>query len=105
MNTAVWNIQDHPAELGIPAGQGVVGGKYWLGTDSSRLPCGDLYRATDTKTDQPLDVLLVDKEVFQSPLDMERARRELEGAHEIERRQAAAAQTQDTEPQDPPATG
>ena len=24
MNTAVWNIQDHPAELGIPAGQGVV---------------------------------------------------------------------------------
>ena len=26
MNTAVWNIQDHPAELGIPAGQGVVAG-------------------------------------------------------------------------------
>ena len=26
VNTAVWNIQDHPAELGIPAGQGVVEG-------------------------------------------------------------------------------
>jgi hypothetical protein len=26
MNTAVWNIQDHTAELGIPAGQGVVVG-------------------------------------------------------------------------------
>ena len=26
MSTAVWNIQDHPAELGIPAGQGVVVG-------------------------------------------------------------------------------
>ena len=26
MNTAVWNIQDHSAELGIPAGQGVVVG-------------------------------------------------------------------------------
>ena len=26
MHTAVWNIQDHPAELGIPAGQGVVVG-------------------------------------------------------------------------------
>jgi hypothetical protein len=24
MNTAVWNIQDHPPELGVPAGQGVV---------------------------------------------------------------------------------
>lgn len=26
VNTAVWNIQDHPAELGIPAGQGIVEG-------------------------------------------------------------------------------
>ena len=26
VNTAVWNIQDHPAELGIPAGQSVVVG-------------------------------------------------------------------------------
>ena len=26
VNTAVWNIQDHPPELGIPAGQGVVDG-------------------------------------------------------------------------------
>lgn len=26
MNTAFWNIQDHPAQLGIPAGQGVVEG-------------------------------------------------------------------------------
>ena len=26
VNTANWNIQDHPAELGIPAGQGVVEG-------------------------------------------------------------------------------
>jgi hypothetical protein len=26
MNTAVWNIQDHSAELGVPAGQGVVEG-------------------------------------------------------------------------------
>jgi hypothetical protein len=26
VNTAIWNIQDHPAELGIPAGQGVVDG-------------------------------------------------------------------------------
>ena len=24
VNTAVWNIQDHPAELGVPAGQSVV---------------------------------------------------------------------------------
>jgi hypothetical protein len=24
MNTAVWNIQDHSAELGVPAGQGIV---------------------------------------------------------------------------------
>ncbi len=28
LNTAVWNIEDHPAELGIPAGRSiVVGGK------------------------------------------------------------------------------
>src|SRR5688500_5443052 len=26
MNTAVWNIQDHPAQSGVPAGQGVVEG-------------------------------------------------------------------------------
>lgn len=26
VNTAVWNIQDHPATLGIPAGQGIVEG-------------------------------------------------------------------------------
>ena len=26
VNTAVWNIQDHTGELGIPAGQGVVEG-------------------------------------------------------------------------------
>jgi hypothetical protein len=26
VNTAVWNIQDHPGELGTPAGQGVVEG-------------------------------------------------------------------------------
>ena len=26
LNTAVWNIQDHPAELGVPAGQGIVEG-------------------------------------------------------------------------------
>lgn len=26
MNTAVWNIQDHPGELGVPAGQGIVEG-------------------------------------------------------------------------------
>jgi len=26
MNTAVWNIQDHSAEIGVPAGQGVVVG-------------------------------------------------------------------------------
>ena len=26
VNTAVWNIQDHPAQLGVPAGQGVVEG-------------------------------------------------------------------------------
>ncbi|MBH97889.1 MAG: hypothetical protein CMM56_05485 [Rhodospirillaceae bacterium] len=28
VNTAVWNIQDHSAELGIPAGQGVVVDNY-----------------------------------------------------------------------------
>ena len=27
VNTAVWNIQDHSAELGVPAGQSVVVGK------------------------------------------------------------------------------
>ena len=26
VNTAVWNIQDHPGELGVPAGQGIVEG-------------------------------------------------------------------------------
>ena len=26
LNTANWNIEDHPAELGVPAGQGVVEG-------------------------------------------------------------------------------
>ena len=26
LNTAVWNIQDHSAELGVPAGQGIVEG-------------------------------------------------------------------------------
>ena len=26
VNTAVWNIQDHPAGLGVPAGQGIVEG-------------------------------------------------------------------------------
>ena len=27
VNTAVWNIQDHPPTLGIPGGQGIVEGK------------------------------------------------------------------------------
>ena len=27
LNTAVWNIQDHPAELGIPAGRSIVLGR------------------------------------------------------------------------------
>ena len=27
LNTAVWNIQDHPAELGIPAGRSIVVGR------------------------------------------------------------------------------
>jgi hypothetical protein len=26
LNTAIWNIQDHPASWGVPAGQGVVEG-------------------------------------------------------------------------------
>ena len=26
VNTAAWNIQDHPAQLGVPAGQGIVEG-------------------------------------------------------------------------------
>src|SRR5437867_10871942 len=26
LNTAAWDIQDHPARLGVPAGQGVVDG-------------------------------------------------------------------------------
>lgn len=26
LNTAAWDLQDHPAELGVPAGQGVVAG-------------------------------------------------------------------------------
>jgi hypothetical protein len=33
LNTAVWNIQDHSAELGVPAGQGVV-----LGNDIPYQP-------------------------------------------------------------------
>ena len=65
-------------------GQGLVAGKYRLGELEKRLPAGELYLASDANQQGELEILLVDKAVFQSPLDMERARRELRQLQKVE---------------------
>lgn len=52
VNSAVWNIEDHPAEFGIPAGQGVI--------DESQLPY--LANAIPKRTENYLNRLTEDPE-------------------------------------------
>jgi serine/threonine protein kinase len=73
------------AEGGTPlAASGLLGGKYQLGPIVQRLPGGQLCRAADTKEEGAVEVFLVDAAVFPSPLDMERARRELRQLQKVD---------------------
>lgn len=74
-----------PVPPAQPAGQrGLVAGKYQLGQGPRRVPAGELYLTNDPSQPGDLELLLVDKAVFQSPLDMERARRELRQLQKVE---------------------
>lgn len=66
-----------------PAQQGMVG-RYRVGKGPRRVPAGELYLASDPSQPGDVELLLVDKAVFQSPLDMERARRELRQLQKVE---------------------
>lgn len=65
------------------AGEGYVSGRYWLQSRST-VAVGELYDAKDTEGGQDVDVLLVDAAMFPSPLDMERARRELRQLQKVQ---------------------
>lgn len=66
------------------AGLTNVGEHYSLGAACGQLPTGTLYDGQDTSNGTPVEVLLVDATVFPSPLDLERARRELRQLQKVE---------------------
>lgn len=66
------------------AGLTKVGEHYALGAACGQLPTGTLYDGQDTSSGVPVEVLLVDDTVFPSPLDLERARRELRQLQKVE---------------------
>ena len=68
---------DAATTLPLNATFGPIDGRYALGEVSERLRVGDIYVATDNESGQEMELLLVDTSVFPSPLDLERARREL----------------------------
>jgi len=55
----------------------LVGGKYSLEQELEHLPVGQVFIARNQETGEEVSLLLVSNTVFPSPLDMERARREL----------------------------
>ena len=61
----------------LNATSGLVDGKYELGEVIERLQVGDLYATRNQETGDEDALLMVDASVFPSPLDLERARREL----------------------------
>ena len=63
--------------LPLNATTGPIDGKYHLGEVVERLQVGDIYDAKNEETGSQDALLLVDASVFPSPLDLERARREL----------------------------
>jgi serine/threonine protein kinase len=67
-----------------PGGRDVVANKYQLDDLARRLPAGELFPARDVNNQGEVELLLVDKAVFHSPLDMERARRELRQLQKVE---------------------
>jgi serine/threonine protein kinase len=68
---------DTAATTAFQAGEGYVGGRYWLQQKARTTPVGEFYAARDSKAEQTVEVLLIGNETFPSPLDMERTRREL----------------------------
>ncbi|MCC6752300.1 MAG: serine/threonine protein kinase [Deltaproteobacteria bacterium] len=54
-----------------------IGDHYRLGGARVPVPCGELCYGSDARDRTEVEILLVDPAVFPSPLDMERARREL----------------------------
>jgi serine/threonine-protein kinase len=73
-----------PAAVGAAPSKRVIAGKFWLDDGGKRIPAGELVPAKDANQQGAFEVLLVDKAVFQSPLDMERARRELRQLQKVE---------------------
>jgi len=59
------------------AGQAFVAKRYWLRSEAKRIAVGEVYGAQDVQEKKVVDLVMVDATVFPSPLDMERARREL----------------------------
>ena len=63
--------------LPLNATTGPIDGKFQLGEVVERMRVGDIYACTNVETGDEQTLLLVDASVFPSPLDLERARREL----------------------------
>lgn len=62
----------------------LIGGRYQLGAPARRLAAGEVFLARDGKQELEVELLLVDNAVFPSPLDMERARRELRQLQKVD---------------------
>jgi serine/threonine protein kinase len=62
----------------------LIGGRYLLGAQTRRLAAGEVFLAKDGKQELEVELLLVDNAVFPSPLDMERARRELRQLQKVD---------------------
>jgi serine/threonine-protein kinase len=67
-----------------PAVSPLIAGKYELKGSPKQFPAGELFEATDTRQGVDFHLLLVKKDVFQSPLDMERSRRELRQLQKVD---------------------
>ena len=74
-----------PSALGPAApGPGLIADRYSPNGESIALAVGVLYRSNDAQSGATVDVLLVDPAAFPSPLDLERARRELRQLQKVE---------------------
>jgi serine/threonine protein kinase len=61
-----------------------VGGRFSVGAPAAQLAIGQLYSGTDSQGGGGVEVLIVPADAFPSPLDIERARRELRQVQKVE---------------------
>ena len=78
-----------PAHAAPPAAGGLTPGatfaaRYTVERPQTRLPVGEVAVARDSQTNAEVELCIVDAAVFPSPLDMERARREMRQLQKVE---------------------